>query len=142
MKKKILVVDDEEAVAELVQMMLAENDEYLVESTNDPHDAYKRAIRQHYDLIILDQCMVAMQGDMLYLSLGVDPDDNRKKRKLPKLLLISGQASDQELKKKLDFIGGGNVDYLRKPFDSATLSMKVAKVLWQNQPDNEIQSIS
>jgi len=131
MKKRILIVDDNEMVLQTMLMALSENEQYIVEATSNPLDAYDLAALRDYDLLILDVNMVPMRGDMLYLSVAVDSRIDLKKRKQPKLLLVSGYYTSQELKEKVELIGG--CDYMEKPFDSGTLSMKVASILWKDR---------
>ena len=126
-KKKILIVDDNEEVTSVVATVLRENPGYQVDVTNDPNEAYTLATSREYDLIISDVDMPSMHGDVLFLHLGVDPNDHSRKRRQPKLLMISGHLDAAELRSTVKFIGG--IDYLQKPFDDDTLLAKVETIL-------------
>jgi FixJ family two-component response regulator len=76
--------------------------------------------------------MPGMNGDTLYLCLGVHPDDPKKIVPRPKLLLISGVADEIAMNKKREFIGAA--DILQKPFTSETLLGCVHKLLFGKEP--------
>jgi DNA-binding response OmpR family regulator len=126
-KKRILIVDDDEAITAAIASVLEENPMYQVTTTNNPYEAYNLASVMEYDLVISDVDMPSLRGDMLYLCLGVDAEDNRRPHKLPKLLLISGMIDEDDLRASMRFVGGA--DYLPKPFDADTLSRKVASLV-------------
>jgi CheY-like chemotaxis protein len=127
MKKRILVVDDEELVARLVGAILKSTDRYEVETSTNPYEAYARASAQRYDLLISDVQMPGLDGSKLFLCLGLDLDNFTRLPNAPKLLLMSGALTEQALEAKQAFLG--NVGCLQKPFSSAVLLAKVEAIL-------------
>jgi DNA-binding response OmpR family regulator len=61
MKKKILLVEDEEDITTVLNMVLEEGG-YEVESFSDPVLALKNFRKSSYDLVILDIKMPEMDG--------------------------------------------------------------------------------
>jgi DNA-binding response OmpR family regulator len=61
MKKKILMIDDEQDYADMVQMRLEAN-HYEVVTANNGADGLQAAQTQHPDLILLDVMMPGMDG--------------------------------------------------------------------------------
>ena len=115
----------------MICMALEQNEDYEVEAVHDPHQAYELASAQDYDLLISDVQMPTLEGDKLFLCLGIDPEGGTKRLKRPALLLMSGALNESELRESVKFIEG--TSYLKKPFDSATLLMKVAEILWEKR---------
>jgi CheY-like chemotaxis protein len=134
MKKRILVVDDEALIAESISSILQSTELYEVESTTSAYDAFERASVTPYDLVISDLMMPGMNGDTLYLCLGVHPEDHRKVLPRPKLLLISGVANEIAMDERRRFIGAADV--LQKPFTAQDLVRCVHKLLWGEEPDD------
>jgi CheY-like chemotaxis protein len=132
MKKRILVVDDEALITESISSILQSTDLYEVETTTNAYEAFERAIVLPFDLVISDLMMPGMNGDTLYLCLGVHPEDPKKIIPRPKLLLISGVADEIAMNKKREFIGAA--DILQKPFTSETLLQRVHKLLFGKEP--------
>ena len=69
MKKTILVVDDEALIVENILSTLQSTRLYDVEATTSAYDAFERASKKPYDLVISDLLMPGMNGDTLYLCL-------------------------------------------------------------------------
>ena len=60
-QKKILVIEDDRDIADLVKLVL-ETDNYLVESVTEPEGAYDKAKEFRPDVIFLDLLMPRMDG--------------------------------------------------------------------------------
>jgi DNA-binding response OmpR family regulator len=116
-RRKILVVDDDPAVRNLIQRFLIKH-KYQVETAGDSETA--RAIFQSFypDLVILDMTL---------------PDGNSQE--LCKEMQIIGEAFVLLLTNNLD-IGIDADDYLSKPFGLRDLEVKVAKILHGRNDDN------
>jgi CheY-like chemotaxis protein len=131
MKKRILVVDDEALITESILSILQSTGLYEVEAMTDAYEAFERASVAPFDLIIADLLMPGMNGDTLYLCLGVHPEDHKRIVHRPKLLLISGVADEISMKQKRKFIGAA--DILQKPFTPESLLRRVHKLLYGEQ---------
>lgn len=112
MPKRIMVCDDEPAIAELItQYFEAMGCE--VDTFTDAVKGFKRATDEDYDLITLDLMMPGMNGYLAANSITmIKPDAN--------ILLITGLSDDHEMvisaRSK-----GQNVHLLHKPFTLAAL---------------------
>jgi two-component system NtrC family sensor kinase len=121
--KRVLVVDDQTPVRELVAAVLAA-DGHAVETARDGADAL-RILDGHvdYDLIVSDLKMPGLDGPSLYLELTRRWPDTR-----PHLLFISGFVESPEY---AGFLQGTRVQVLLKPFDVDELSRTVNSILAQ-----------
>jgi CheY-like chemotaxis protein len=135
MNKRILVVDDEALITESIASILGATRLYDVETTTNAYEAFDRASNRPYDLVISDLLMPGMNGDTLYLCLGVDPEDPSRIVPRPKLLLISGVVDEDSMRQKRNFIGAA--DILQKPFTPESLIRRVHRLLW---PDDAPES--
>jgi len=107
----VLLVDDEEAVCEMVGQMLTKLG-YEVITARDGREALEAYLqRDDFALVILDLTMPVMDGEQTYKQLqGIDPS--------VKVIITSGY-SEKEVAKRFD--GKGVKGVLQKPFDMAAL---------------------
>lgn len=116
MQEKILVVDDNVEIREIIQVLLSSEGYMIIEA-----DSAKKAIellQDDIDLIILDVMMPEMDGFQACRFM-------RTKTNAPILFLT---AKGQESDKTLGFSSGGD-DYLTKPFSYNELNARVKALL-------------
>jgi two-component system alkaline phosphatase synthesis response regulator PhoP len=118
MNKNILVVEDEEALRMTLRDRLR-SEGYRVDFAVDGHEAYDKATRLPFDLIILDVMLPGRNGfdvcrDIRQAGLGT-----------PVLLLT---ARDQIVDKIVGLKLGAD-DYVTKPFDTLELMARVEALL-------------
>ncbi|MFC2061917.1 response regulator transcription factor [Elusimicrobiota bacterium] len=120
MSKKVLVVDDEENIVELITINL-ENSGYEVVSASDGTTGLVKALASHYDLIILDVRMPGIDG----FSVCKNIKNNPKTKDIPVIFLTAAtQKKDYETAKVSD------CDYyFPKPFDPEELVKIVDSIL-------------
>jgi len=122
--KRVLVVDDQTPVRELVAAVLA-SDGHSVETARDGADALRLLdSAKPYDLIVSDLKMPGLDGPSLYLELTRRWPDTR-----PHLLFISGFVDSPEYS---GFLEGTQVQVLLKPFAVDDLSRAVHRLLGQS----------
>ncbi|MGH7403744.1 MAG: response regulator [Candidatus Rokuibacteriota bacterium] len=122
--KRVLVVDDQTPVRELVAAVLAA-DGHTVQMARDGADALRQlAATTPYDLIVSDLKMPGLDGPSLYLELTRRWPDTR-----PHLLFISGFVESPEY---AGFLQGTRVQVLLKPFAVDDLSRAVYGLLGQS----------
>jgi two-component system NtrC family sensor kinase len=122
--KRVLVVDDQTPVRELVAAVLAA-DGHSVETARDGVDALRLLdSAKPFDLIVSDLKMPGLDGPSLYLELTRRWPDTR-----PHLLFISGFVDSPEYS---GFLQGTQVQVLIKPFAVDDLSRAVAGLLGQS----------
>lgn len=117
---KILIVDDEEDIAQLMRLIL-EKEGFEVIIKNDPLLVLDDANIKDYNLILLDIMMPNMSGCELCSKI-------RDSVSCP---IIFVSAKKEILDKMLGYEIGGD-DYITKPFDNVELVLKVKSHLRMN----------
>ena len=113
MDKKILVVDDEKSIADIVKFNL-ENEGYEVHLAYDGEEAVKQVYEVLPDLILLDVMMPKKDGFQVLREI-------RKDFSTPVLMLT---AKEEEVDKVLGLELGAD-DYITKPFSMRELMARV-----------------
>jgi len=121
MGSKILVVDDEINVRELLSHLL-ENEGYHVELASSAEEALEKIKRAVFDLIISDIRMPGMDGLELLEKIGTMNVDSA-------VILITGYGS---IDSAVEAIKLGALDYIEKPFKIGQLKSLVSQIL--NEP--------
>ena len=119
-KGKILVVDDEEHILELIRYNL-DAAGYDVIEASDGDDAVKNAINEVPDLILLDLMLPGKDG----YDVCRDLRSNGKTKAVPIIMLT---AQSEEIDKILGLELGAD-DYITKPFSVRELMARVKAVL-------------
>ena len=107
MKKRILVVDDEPLLLDLLSHLLSAMG-YDVERANNSGEAAGKLKEQEYDLIFLDMKMPHVDGRALYSKVR-----EYFPRMAERIVFLTGDVANQET---LNFIKGTGNLHLRKPF--------------------------
>lgn len=115
---KILVVDDDEDIRELIRIYLA-GEGYSVTEASDGVEAMEIISNVQADLVILDIMMPHMDGWELCERLRQDYPE------MP-MLMLSAKGETQD---KLRGFRLGTDDYMVKPFDPLELVMRVKALL-------------
>ena len=123
---KILIVEDEPALRELIQRSL-EKERYITEVAPDYDTAIEKVEVYDYDCILLDIMLPGGNG----LDLLKHLKDLRKKENV---IVISAKDS---LEDKILGLELGADDYLPKPFHLAELNARVKSVLRRKHRDGE-----
>lgn len=118
-KKKILVVDDEEQIVDLIKLMLGDNYDYI--EAYDGFEAIEKAKAENPDLVLLDIMMPGMDGYEVCRKLRQDPET-----KDMIIAMVSAKKEDHDI---LEGIDVGAIAYITKPFDGFELSEKVSELL-------------
>jgi two-component system, OmpR family, response regulator RegX3 len=120
---RILVVEDEPAIAEAVSYALSDAG-YEVDAVGDGDDAVEAARARPYDLMILDLLLPGMQGVDVCRTLRAESD-------LPIVMLT---ARDAEVDRVVGLEVGAD-DYVTKPFSVAELVSRVRALLRRRELD-------
>ena len=116
-KEKILVVDDEPGIVELVRLNLEDND-YQVVTAQDGQRALEAYYSEMPDLIVLDVMMPKMNGFEVCQTI-------RRQSNVPIIMLTALSDAEEELKG----LESGADDYIGKPFSPGELVARVRAVL-------------
>jgi len=123
MKRKILVVDDEEDILHFLEMVLSEKG-YEVVTAAGGHQALTRAQIEHPDLVLLDVMMPQMDGWEVLKLLRADEGTAH----IPVAML----SARTEAKDRVHGLQEGAIDYICKPFSLQELLGKIDTALGQN----------
>ena len=115
--KRVLVVDDDEKIVELVKLYL-NRDGYRVLTAYDGVEALRIAREGHPDLIVLDLMLPGMDGLEVCRTIRNESD-------VP-IIMLTARTTDQDRLIGLDL---GADDYVTKPFSPRELAARVRAVL-------------
>ena len=119
MPQKILVIDDELDMLMLLRMIIEDNTNYEVETTNNPSEALKLLTEKDYNLVISDLKMPGMDGIELFDELSeIRPN-------VPVIIMTaygSLETSEDAMKK-------GVADFITKPFRKDSILFTINRVL-------------
>lgn len=120
MTKRILIVDDEEDIVQLVRLIL-EDAGYKVGTATDSRSVVERLAKEPFDLVLLDIMMPFFSGWQILRQLRDHPDT----RSLP-VAMLTARASPRE---DYDSNPTDYCDYIIKPFEPDDLVRRVGRIL-------------
>ena len=116
--KRILIVDDDAAIRDILGFMLTE-EKFIVEKAKNGKEALKKIGENKPDLIILDYIMPVMNGFETCRRLKNNPITQN----IPIILCTATHIKEAEGKQiKID-------DYIEKPFTLEKICKKIYKIL-------------
>lgn len=134
--KRILIIEDEESIAELEKDYL-ELSGFEVEIENDGAEGLKKALGEEFDLFILDLMLPGVDGFEIC----------RKVREVKNTPIIMVSAKKEDID-KIRGLGLGADDYITKPFSPSEMVARVKahlaryeRLIGSSMPDNEIIDI-
>ena len=133
---KILIVEDEESIAELEKDYL-ELSGFEVEIENDGSSGLDKALKEDYDLLILDLMLPGTDGFEICKRV-------REVKNTP-IIMVSAKKEDID---KIRGLGLGADDYITKPFSPSEMVARVKahmaryeRLIGSGQPANELIEI-
>lgn len=124
-ERKILLVEDEQKIADTLKMGLTE-DGYYVETAYDGNIGWKFFQQNNYDLIILDINLPGITGYDLCKKI------RNRNANVPVIMLTAlGSLND-----KIEGYDSGADDYIIKPFEFKELLMKIRVLLKRTSHQN------
>ena len=118
MNYKILVVEDDNQIQELIVEFLSSQD-YIVDTANDGVEGYEKFKSGEYDLVILDVMMPRLDGHSLCKMI-------RNIDKEVSIIFLTALGDEENEIKGFDLNAD---DYISKPFSSNILIKRVEAVL-------------
>ena len=128
MAERILIVDDEPDIVELLEYNLTQGG-YLVVTARDGASAMAEVRRQRPDLILLDLMLPDVAGTEICRRLRRDPVTEA----IPIVMIT---ARGEEIDRVVGFELGAD-DYITKPFSPRELVLRVQAVLRRARPKHE-----
>jgi two-component system phosphate regulon response regulator PhoB len=125
-REKILVVDDEEDILELVRYNLSK-ERYRVTSVLSGEIALQKAREEHPDLILLDLMLPGLDGLSVCRELKRDPAIGSTP-----IIMLTAKGEDADIVVGLEL---GADDYIVKPFSPRVLQARIKAVLRRREHD-------
>ncbi len=125
MRKRVLVVDDEENVVKLISATLGYDDRYQVAVARDGQEALSIALHERPDLVILDMLMPKLDGSAVCRELKANLVTAHTK-------VIMLTALTQQGDRQRALMAGAD-DFLTKPFSPTALLLKIEQILDSEQ---------
>lgn len=129
MTNRILIIDDDEELCELVSEYLTVEG-FAVESVNDGESGLQKALRSEQDLVILDVMLPKKNGFDVLREL-------RQTSKIP-VLMLTARGEDTE---RIVGLEAGADDYLPKPFNPRELAARLRAILRRAEITDETKQI-
>ena len=120
-KKKILIVDDDPEIIELLVDVLSRDGRFDVKAASSGYDAGMLTQQLHPDLILLDYMLPDVNGNIVCQTIRRNPEFENVK-----IIIISGVIREDEIEQLLK---SGAEDFMRKPFDITELITRITDVL-------------
>jgi len=118
---RILVVDDEPAICQLLRDLLT-RDGHNVETVGDAGVALERVKHERFSLTLLDIRMKGMSGIELYQQMGKIAPALQER-----VVFITGDTLAPDTR---DFLEKTKAPHICKPFDMEELRKMISQVLW------------
>ncbi|QCU89657.1 phosphate regulon transcriptional regulator PhoB [Thiomicrorhabdus sediminis] len=125
-KQKVLVVEDEAAIRDMLKFTLSASDYEVIEASN-AEDGWKLALESAPDLILLDWMMPGTSGVQLAKRLR----QNDKTRSIAMIMLTARDGEEDQVQ---GFDAGAD-DYVIKPFSPRALVARIQALLRRQSND-------
>ncbi|HYE69574.1 MAG TPA: response regulator transcription factor [Anaerovoracaceae bacterium] len=122
-KKKVLVVDDEVKILEVIKSFL-ESKDYMVFTAENGKQAFSIFEKENISFVILDLMLPDLSGEEICSRL-------RRISRVP-ILMLTAKVGEEDLLKGLDI---GADDYLTKPFRLKELHARIEAILRRSSGD-------
>jgi len=120
-RRRILIVDDDQAVVDLISEVLAGDARFETKVVNNGFGAGMLAKEYHPDLIILDVMLPDINGQAVCDLIRKDPTMAEIK-----IICISGMVDEEKI---AELRASGADDFLHKPLDIDELIRRVSRLL-------------
>jgi excisionase family DNA binding protein len=120
-KKKVLVVDDDGEVVELIVDILVRDGRFEVQTASSGYEAGMSTERFRPDLILLDYMLPDVNGNIVCQTIRENPEFGNIK-----IVIVSGVVKQDEIDQLLK---SGAEDFIKKPFSITELTDKISTVL-------------
>jgi len=120
-KKKVLIVDDDLEIVELIADVLVRDGRFETRAASSGYEAGMLTNQFRPDLILLDYMLPDINGNVVCHTIRQNPEfDNIK------IIIVSGVIKQQEIDQLLN---AGAEDFIKKPFNIVELTDKIASTL-------------
>ncbi|MEM7578077.1 MAG: response regulator [Planctomycetota bacterium] len=120
-RKRILIVDDDPHIVDLMVDVLGEDQRYEVKAANTGYDAGMLSESFKPDVIVLDYMLPDINGNVVCRAVR-----NNAELSHTRVIVVSGVVNQQEVDALLT---AGADEFLKKPFDIAKLQERIEALL-------------
>jgi len=120
-KRKILIVDDDAEIVELIADVLGRDGRFETETASSGYEAGMATQRFRPELILLDYMLPDVNGNVVCQTIRKNPEFQSIR-----IIIVSGVVKQDEIAQLLK---SGAQDFIRKPFDVAELTGKITAAL-------------
>lgn len=120
-KKKVLIVDDDAEIVELMVDVLVRDGRFEVRTATSGYDAGILTQQFFPDVIVLDYMLPDVNGNVVCQTIRRNAEFERTK-----IIIVSGVINQSEID---DLLKSGAQGFIKKPFNIAQLVDEIAKVL-------------
>jgi len=120
-KKRVLVVDDDEAVVDMFNELLERDGRFEVRTASTGYDAGILTEKFRPDVLLLDFKLPDINGNVVCRTIRSNPNYRHMK-----ILIISGVADPDEV---AELKSAGADDFIRKPFDINAVIVRIAEMM-------------
>ena len=120
-KRKVLVVDDDAEIVELIVDVLERDGRFETQTASSGYEAGISTQRFRPELILLDYMLPDVNGNVVCQTIKNNPEFENTK-----IIIVSGVVKQDEI---AQLLRSGAEDFIRKPFDVAELTGKVTAAL-------------
>lgn len=120
-KRRVLIVDDDQAILELFQDIFAKQPQYEIRSASSGYDAgmLTESFRPH--LILLDYMLPDINGNVVCRRIRENPELRETR-----IIVVSGAVDPSEVRALMD---AGADDFIKKPFRVDALLARMGELL-------------
>jgi two-component system OmpR family response regulator len=120
-KKKVLIVDDDAEIVELMVNVLSRDGRFDIETASSGYEAGIATEQFRPDLILLDYMLPDVNGNIVCQTIKSNPEFEDIR-----IIIVSGVVKQDEIDQLLKC---GAEDFIKKPFNIVELTDKIAGVL-------------
>ncbi len=120
-KKKILVVDDDPEIVELISEVLIRDGRFEIKTASSGYEAGIATQKFRPDLILLDYMLPDVNGNVVCQTIKKNPEFEDIR-----IIIVSGVIRQEEIDQLLK---SGAEDFVKKPFSIDELTSKIVGVL-------------
>jgi len=120
-KRKVLIVDDDAEIVELLEEVLERDGRFEVKTASSGYEAGMATQRFRPELILLDYMLPDVNGNVVCQTIRSNPEFENIK-----IIIVSGVVKQDEISQLLK---SGAEDFIRKPFNISELTDKITTTL-------------
>jgi two-component system, OmpR family, response regulator len=120
-RKKVLIVDDDAEIVELIRDILTRDGHYDIRTASSGYEAGMVTQQFRPDLILLDYMLPDVNGNVVCQTIRNNPEFENTR-----IIIVSGVIKQEEIDQLLK---SGAEDYIKKPFSISELTDKISATL-------------